>query len=465
MKQVVIASLPYVETSDPLMAPALLKGVVNKTGKICIAMDLNIESIHEIKKLDEKIGSKVKNWFLIKENTDCKDTIDAVNKLVDYCFNRIIEQSPVYVCLSLFCNTSYNFNLMLCKRLKEYRPDIKIVLGGSGIYADNRTKKPYAKILLNAKIIDYYIVGDGEEPLYDLLTADETPEGINKNEFNTLENLSVQPFADYDDYNWDLYEIKRIPMYGSRGCVRRCSFCDVYKIWKKFKLRPISDVLDEMKYQAERTGITDFYFRDSLINGSISEYRKFISLLTEHNSKSEKKLTWNSFFIFRPQNQMTEEDWKMTGQSGVTWLTIGVESLIERIRLSMKKKFTNEDLDFSIKMAKKYNVKLQLLLIVGYVNETEEDHLEAMQWLRDNSIYAGDPIIDLSFGGTLVITDLTDLYDHANDHNVILGSKPHLWINKTIALDYETRLRRKNELNDLATQLGFILGVTERPVI
>lgn len=463
-RNVVIASLPFVETDEPLMAPALLKGVVNKTALSSVALDLNIELINYASNRYGHLVDRLIRWFSYREFEDCPETQAAVADLVDYSCRRILFYQPQWVCLSLFCDTAKKFNIALCQKLKQTVPTIRIVLGGNAVFTDEKSQRPYALLLKKAKLIDHYIIGDGEEPLYNLLT-DTSTAGIDVDQFQILENLNQQPYSDYSDYRWELYKTKRVPMYGSRGCVRRCTFCDVYKLWKKFKLRDANVVFGEMLYQIEHTGVRDFYFRDSLINGSVSEYRKLLRLMADYNRvNADQPIRWTSFFIFRPQEQMTEEDWQLTAASGAEDLIVGVETLVDSIRYHMRKKFTNRDIDYALEMSKKYRVGITMLLIIGYVNETEEDFQASIQWLKDHQEYAGFPIHSMSVGGTLTVTDLSDLYQNAQDFDITIGDKIYLWENKKINLDYATRERRKLEFIETATTLGYPIDGDERPV-
>jgi hypothetical protein len=104
------------------------------------------------------------------------------------------------------------------------------------------------------------------------------------------------------------------------------------------------------------------------------------------------------------------------------------------------------------------------LLIVGYITETEEDFNEALTWLEEHSQYANNPIHTMSVGGTLTVTDLTDLYQHAEDYDIKLGSTIYLWENKTINLDYPTREKRKQIFIDKAYKLGYSIDSHEKPV-
>lgn len=459
---VVIAALPYVETAEPLMAPAVLKSVAQSVNLSCYTFDFNAEIIDYINVAFPSIQDKIARWFLYDENQQCTETQSAIDLLVEYTKTRILEKNPKWVCLSLFCHTAKKFNNKLCKSFKQTHPEKIIVIGGNAVFSTAKSKRPYAEILKKAKLIDHYVVGDGENPLYNLFTGSNL--GADIESFQVLENLNGRPHPIYDDYNWDLYRIKRLPIYGSRGCVRKCTFCDVYKLWEKFKFRTAEDIFEEMVAQAEKTGIRDFYFKDSLINGSISEYRKLIRLLANYNESAQEKIKWTSFFIFRPQAQMTEEDWDLTARSGGYRLMVGVESFVESIRNHMRKKFSNEDIDYSLSMARKYNIKLTLLVIIGYVNETEADFLESLKWLEDHAEYAKDAIDDLSIGGTLILTDLSDLYLNADEYKITVGNKIHLWTNKSIGLDYEVREERKRIFSQKALELGYRVNAHEKPV-
>ena len=52
---------------------------------------------------------------------------------------------------------------------------------------------------------------------------------------------------------------------------------------------------------------------------------------------------------------------------------MGIESVVERVRIALGKNFTNDDIDYHLAMAKKYSVPLLLLLIVGYPTESQQD--------------------------------------------------------------------------------------------
>ena len=457
---VVIVAMPYIETEEPMMAPAHLKSVVKTTGLSCYTIDANAELQHELKSYPVVLKQKIERWFLYKENVQCIDTKNAINVLVELAGNRILNLQTKWICLSLFSTLAQPFNTLLCQYLRK-QTQAKIVLGGFGVYTtDEYKQRPYGLILKKAKIIDEFVVGDGEEALYDILSNHTTE----FNGFQVLEDLSLIQKSDYDDYNWNLYDKQRLPILMNRGCVLKCNFCDIHKIWKKFKKRSAQDVFDEMLWQIKKTSITDFYFRDNIINASITEYRKLCKLLAEYNATAEQKITWYGNFNLRTRLQMPESDWKLTSDAGGIDVVTGVETLVDRARFEMGKKWTNDDLDFSLSMAKKYNIQLRVCLIIGYVTETQKEFEQSLQWLEDNQHYSKNPIMKLSVVGTMTVTDLTEIYQNSDQYNIVIGPKIHLWQNKSLNSTFPLREERKRIFMNKAHELGFNVTEHEQPV-
>ena len=69
----------------------------------------------------------------------------------------------------------------------------------------------------------------------------------------------------------------------------------------------------------------------------------------------------------------------------------------------IKKKFSNQDLEYGLRMAKKYGIGMSLLIIVGYVTETQDDFDQQLQWIREYRHYANDPIKHITIGSGLAI--------------------------------------------------------------
>lgn len=458
---IVLVSVPYTDTVAPIMAPAALKGAVIANGYSCAAFDLNAVVVDYLKDHHSKLEFFEFFYFERVISNIEQDII----KLFDLMVDRIMEHNPKTVALSLLhyqCQTSCKW---LCFRLKQRYPFVSIVIGGTGITGQLVSNdQSYCEYLKDCGLIDHYIHGDGEISLLELLKGNLSYPGIDSLDWQEIQDLNNLEYPNYDDYNFSLYESAFIGILGSRGCVRQCTFCDVHEHWTKFRWRSGESIFNEMLHQNKKYGTRFFKFQDSLVNGNVKEYTTLIKLLAKHNvSNPDNSFYWSSYFIFRPAAHMSEELWRLTAQSGAYILSVGVESLVDKNRHHIKKKFNNNDLEFALAMAKKYGIKIFFILIVGYVTETDQDHQDTLQWVRDHMHYAGDPIYQLSVGGTLAILPNTWLDRNQKNLGVIwlkgnddpLAGKNHLWTIPSTGNTYEVRIKRLNELIAVGEECGF----------
>ena len=134
--------------------------------------------------------------------------------------------------------------------------------------------------------------------------------------------------------------------------------------------------LNEMIENYKNHGIKDFFFMDSLINGSMKAYRELCKTLVnyyEQNDLPDKFFRWGGQFIIRSKSQMTPEDFDMAARSGCDNLCWGVESGSESVRAHMQKGFSNDDLNYCMEQIHRVGMRCYFFIIVGYPTETDKD--------------------------------------------------------------------------------------------
>lgn len=452
-RDVVIVTVPWTDSNIPLMAPAVLAPIVESAGMTCLATDTNAE-VFNWTKTHKHRDSLIK--FFFDETADK----NIQQELFDMFYNmatQILNWKPKIVGLSLFSYVSQKSAKWLSYFLKKIDPSVTIIIGGPGCLNAFTGPSDFVQDLLSKKIVDYHIRGDGEHSLYEFLIGNKKYQGINSLEWKELskDELRSLPTPDYRDYYFDQYKKKALPLIGSRGCVRRCTFCDYIANWKNFQWRTADDIFNEMVTQYKKYGLRFFKFQDSLTNGNQKEFLNLIKLLSEYNQKHpDESFRWNGYFIFREHTKKSEYEWQLIYESGAESLAVGVENLNEHIRYAIGKKFSNNAIDFHLSQAKKYNIRIQLLNIVGYVNETEKDINFAKQWLREHVEYKD--ILYIQWGGTLGIfpnTYLEKNFDTLGLQRV--SDQPQGWINKSIGSTPSRRAKWANELNNLSVELGY----------
>jgi len=457
IRDVVIVTVPWTDSSMPLMAPAVLRPVVEKTGHSCLAIDLNVEIYHWTR---HHADQQDLIRFFFDEYISTK-TGPILHQMLLSIAQGIVSWQPKYVGLSLFSYVCQHSAKWIAYYIKKLNPDIKILVGGPGCLATFTGPSEYINNMLNQKLFDYHIRGDAEHSLYELLTGNVTFHGINSLKWKELDQdeLRALPMPNYSDYDFEIYDKKALPIIGSRGCVRQCKFCDYIANWKKFQWRTAADIFNEMLHQSELYNINTFKFQDSLTNGNQKEFRRLIELLAEHNINNPgNQFTWSGYYIFRDITASSESDWELIHASGATTLMVGIENINEHIRFDIGKKFTNESIDFHFEQAKKYNILLAILNIVGYVNEVEADIDAIKQWLRDHVQYKD--ILLLQWGATLGIFPNTYLSEHKEELGIkMIGNQPSLWVNEGTGSNPALRARWAKEIQTLSKELGY--AVTE----
>ena len=439
-------------------AAAVLKGNVVAHGFTAKVFDFNAE-IDELFTTQPNIANAVNNFFNF--NTFYHEpTWNILEPLFLNWADRILAENPKWVGLSVFSYNSQRATRLLSLALKMKNVDVKIVIGGSGINTD----RTFAEGLYAKGIIDAYIKGDGEESLVELLKGNTSYAGINGEQPTQIKDLDNLAHPDYSDYELSTYTNKKglqaLPITGSRGCVRNCTFCDVNAAWPKFYYRSGESIANEMKHQVERYGVNAFRFTDSLTNGSMKAFRDMCYNLAEYRTKmpEEKRFIWDAHFIIRSERQMPPEDFDAMKASGCGTVWIGVESGSEAVRNHMKKGYSEADMQYTMAQLDRVGVKVRLLMIVGYITETQEDFQMTMD-LFDNwlpYLHSGT-IEEVQLGATLNVLPRTPLADHKEEFNII---NPSGHINDWICTDnptltYKERLRRRILLQAHIERLGY----------
>lgn len=449
---IVFVNVPIIETDLPLQAPAILKATVEKHGFRSHTLDFNI--LHrKYEKQDPEKYNLLKNYFITGRIE--KNKFSIVEQFIQHCCDILFEKfSPKFVGLSIFTHACQRAGEILAKKIKERNASIKIVIGGSGIRGNgiNGTVE-WPEKLKRTKVIDHFIVAEGEKSIVALL-QNETRGGLNNTDWVQITDLNNEVHPDYSDYDLAQYPEKRLMITGSRGCVRKCTFCDIHTHWKKFTYRSGESIFNEMMSQIQKHGVTNFQFTDSLLNGSMKAYRDFVTYLADYNDKADKKVQWQSQFIVRGQKQMTNDDWDKTKRSGAKALSLGIESGSEKIRNDMNKGFSQQDLDEFMEMAFKHKVKVRFLMIVGYPTETDKEFRETLDLFEKYKKYK-DVISEVTLGSTLGILPNTHLHDSLNSEYLMNGGENFWLYDKNPSLDFRERIKRRIILGEHIENLGY----------
>lgn len=453
---VVIASVPWIDSDQPTLAPAILKSALANHGIKSYTVDLNAEVRNKIKKSPYQ-ESILK--FLLTEQVD-GEAKTAIKDILDYMVDRLLAHNPDWIALSLLTYLSQISNRWICQRIRQKSPATKIVIGGPGAFVTLKAGVDYVQSLKQQRLIDHYVSGDAEISFISLIQGRVNTPGVDSLSWEQISDLNDSPIPNFDDYDWSLYKNKRISIVGSRGCVRDCSFCDIHEHWTKFQWKTGAKIFSEIGHLKSTYGINVFNFSDSLVNGNQKEFRDWIRKLADYNLSAENhhdRISWTGSFIIRPKDLMKEHDWKLVADSGVAMLSVGVESFVEHIRYHIRKRFSNDDLRFALDMAAKYQIPMTLLMIVGYVTETQEDFEQQLQWVEHNRRYAGRPVHSVQIGSGLGILPGTWLARNKNLLGITVhdSSVTQDWTSSLTGTTPKIRMSWHSQMKNKLAEFGF----------
>lgn len=447
---IVFCSVPGVFSQRPSLAPALLKACVNAAGFSAAGIDLNIEIINKIEASPKKAALK---QFLLTQEID-PDIEQEIGDLLEHCANKLLATKARTIGLCLLTQDNQFFAAWLCYHLKFVAPEVKIVIGGSGIknfIAESRIG--FGELLKQRGYIDAYINGDGEHSIVEYLKGNYNYPGINSNKWTPISDLNQLPYPDFGDYNFTQYHERGIPICDSRGCVRTCEFCDIIEHWTKYQYRTAQNIFDEMLHQISQHNIRKFFFYNSLTNGNMKEFRSLLDLICEYNDANpQQQISWDGYFIVRNQKQHPEEFWQKIKRSN-GFLQLGIESVVEKVRVELGKNFTNNDIDYHLTMAKKYRVPLTLLLIVGYPTETKQDFEFTKTWFAERQQYFKNPVQSVVLSLAAILPN-TQLDQRQKQYGIVKGEIPTIWLTPATQVSAQDRVTYYNELSAMIEKFG-----------
>ena len=415
--------LPPVWGAD--LAPlgiSYLKAACEQAGIPIFAMDLNIRIYRRSLKPDLWRMESYKMW------TD-PEIFNKTQKELDPLIEDELSSlwaSKVKV-VGISCNTgNIAFARAIAKRIRIKRADMHIVLGGPAI--TNSLDPPS----IGKSEADYLVFGEAEESFPRLLMAllvDREPEnilGVHKvGDPLDLNSIQRPVIADLNSLSWprfekaDLafYRSSAIPILSSRGCVRRCSFCNDHHIYQSYRRVSPEKVLEQILWHKHSLNEDRFAFLDVLINGHPPTLEKLCELL----ASKAPGIRWGAQAIIR--EEMSLSLLKKMKKAGCESLVYGLESFSGSVLDAMKKPYSPLLAKKVLADTKRAGITTTINLLFGFPGETEGHFNETMRSLKENAaIY--DEVASIS---PCLINLGSDLFDRYESYGVrFTGPEPSI---------------------------------------
>lgn len=468
MVDVAIISLPRLDLTRPAIAPAILSSIASKNKMTSKIFDFALQIYQRTTKTEWEQFDLY--WQLDIRHKLKSEHWKKINNLFDEFVAQVVSTQPKYIAISVFShNSKLSCDLFLEKLSQIPNKKWQVIIGGQGISLRQDSNLTYAEACLSNGLIDFYCIGEAETTFEKILTGDQKGPGINNMGWIQMENLDDCPIPNYKDYEIDKYHHldwgPSLWINSSRGCVRRCDFCDIGKIWKKFRFRSGPSVAEEIKKQMIDLDMKGFHFSDALINGSMKSFNDMTENVQKFiGDKSIIKPRMGGHFIIRPKHQMPSEAFEIASAAGLNMISVGIETGSDALRYRMNKKYLNEDIDHHLYHCEKNGIQNQFLIMCGHPTETLSDHKETLQMLKRYRRYvATGTIVSFEVNSTSINQD-TPLAHWAFDNQVVINDDvlhgdEKMWYNpNNPELTLRERFRRQIEIYEVAMQYGWPLG-------
>ncbi|HTG01380.1 MAG TPA: radical SAM protein [Nitrospirota bacterium] len=312
-------------------------------------------------------------------------------------FSYIKDRKPEYIGFST-TTSSFLDAVRLAERAKEIHPGIRTVFGGvhmSGLRE---------RLLRDYPIIDFGVVGEGEQTLLELVESDgQNPESIEGLVFRKngevvftgfrkkLIDLDTLPFPAYEklegfpqSYKLPIFSYPKAPnttVITSRGCPYTCSYCDRSVFRRTYRYNSPEYMLELITHLHKRFNIKHVNIYDDTFTLKRERVLKFCEL----KIKSGLKMTFN---CAARTEQLDEEMLRMMKRAGCWMISLGIETgdpdLLKRHRSYLPTaKMDNplENIRAMVHLIKKSGIRAKGLFMMGLPGETEASIDKSMEYV------------------------------------------------------------------------------------
>ncbi len=293
--------------------------------------------------------------------------------------------------------------LWIAQALKHRRPQVRIVLGGPEITADNAW-------VLETPAYDFAVIGEGEQTFANLLLGllgDDVPPV-------PIPGLYVPPAtgpARYDparrpafrtplpDLNalgspylagiLDAAEEQMLLLETTRGCVFKCKFCYYPKSYDKQYYLARETILANLRHAQER-GAREVFLLDPTLNQR-KDFADLLRLLATGNPGRRF-----SYFGELRAEGITEETARLLRDAHFTEVEAGLQSIDPEAQQKMDRKNNLRAFERGVRAMMGQGIAVKVDLIVGLPGDTVASVRRGLHYLRESGLYSDVQVFNLS---------------------------------------------------------------------
>ncbi|MGE4357983.1 MAG: radical SAM protein, partial [Candidatus Omnitrophota bacterium] len=452
---ILLVTFPPWGVENPPLGLGYLNSYMRHKGLNSIVYDFNIHFYNTVESSYKMLWHVENKNFWSNEKT-FPLICEIFKEQIDYAVEKILSIDTGLIGFSVV-DPKERLTIEVIKRIKNIAPQKKIILGGPACSTEEQRDFFEENI---PGYIDYFVVGEGEETLYEIVQKEkgilkkDRLEGIafkingkwqyEPRPYIDLENI---PFPRYEGFDLSQYNGgKSVLVEWSRGCIGRCAFCKNYRLEGIFRIRSPENIIKELEFLLSHYGVKEFTIRDNIMNGDI----KHLNTVCEEIIKRKFRLRWSGQIT--PRKEMDYELFRKMFEAGCYRIQIGVESGADKVLRNMRKFYVSRIAQDNIRQAKRAGMEVEVFIMVGFPGEGEEEFKETYNFIRRNAAYI-DTIKSINTLHLIAGTDVYENYPKYNLRTLPERNWHYLW-ETTDGNNYSKRKERAQRLLNLACDLG-----------
>jgi radical SAM superfamily enzyme YgiQ (UPF0313 family) len=293
--------------------------------------------------------------------------------------------------------------LWVAAALKRARPDVRIVLGGPEITADNAW-------VLESPAYDFAVIGEGEQTFAQLLQhlredeagptlpipglyvpaptvphydpARRPPPRVPLPDLNQLGSPYTAGILDAADEQMMLLET-------IRGCVFKCKFCYYPKSYDRQYYVAAAALRAQLRHAQERD-VREVVLLDPTLNQR-KDFDDFLRLLAEANPGRR----FRYFGELRGEG-ITAASARLLREANFTEVEVGLQSTDPAAMTLMDRKNNLRCFERGVEAMLAEGIQVKVDLIVGLPGDTSDSVRRSMQYLRDRGLYHSVQVFNLA---------------------------------------------------------------------
>ena len=360
----------------------------------------------------------------------------------------LAREDLAFVGLSINFPDQLFFALMIAHEIKEQRGDrVQVVAGGAQITKNIRQLIENKDVY---RLIDFFVIGDGEEPLFQLLTTypdaksfpqipnlyfkDPEKEGAyvsSEKRFVLTPDDFVVP--DFQGFDLEVYR-DMLPVLGAVGCPwGQCSFCSYAGAQnRRFHAGSPEKTSAIIQGMLKRYGTSTFGFMDNALTSA------FMKALAGQFLRDGLRISWSTNINL--DRKFADPDFcRLLKDSGLNWVGFGLESVSRRVLGLMNKYHKDlepEEIKRILTVIRRADIEIGVYIFFGFPTETREEARQTLGFVLENI-----DLFDYVGMTPFFLEDLTMVFEEPGKYGIteIYAQHKVKLVNKRLTYGFETR--------------------------